>query len=99
MAATYQGWSNYPTWAVNLWLESAEADATTRVVQAADNDVAAALKRWVTDNQVAASYDKSSLVAADYDKTMMLSDLVGYALSEVDWEEIAAAWIHLRNSP
>jgi hypothetical protein len=100
---TYNGWKNYPTWAVNLWLSNdAGIDEATRKIVAqgltyADDHpnvpsiwtqedanrfaVADALKTWVTDE-----------LAPDLGATFA-ADLLGYALDQVDWYEIADAWI------
>lgn len=98
---SYNGWSNYETWAVNLWLSNDEGlyNATQEIVQhgltyADDHPnvpsiwtqeeanrfaVADALKTWVVDD-----------LAPDLGATFA-ADLLGSALSEVDWEEIADA--------
>lgn len=97
---TYNGWKNYPTWAVNLWLSNDEPlyrEALERTRDAVENptttseywnaeetarfNVADMLKDWVTDD-----------LAPDLGASFA-SDLLGYALGEVDWHEIADAWI------
>jgi hypothetical protein len=100
----YQGWKNYPTWAVDMWLSNDERlynEALKRVrgvvEYAADHPNVATdiwtieqtrrfvladdLKSWVTDE-----------LAPDLGATFA-ADLLGYALGEVDWHEIADAWI------
>ena len=92
----YNGWSNYPTWAVNLWLSNDEGlyHATLDIVESAkgrdeaDNDAASVtgrladrLKSWVSDE-----------LAPDLDASFA-ADLLGYALEQVDWREIADAWL------
>lgn len=99
----YQGWANYPTWAVNLWLDneeplyreklervgSAREDAATHinvregiwtVERATRYLIADALKDWVRDE-----------LAPELEG--FAADLLGYALDEVDWYEIADAAI------
>lgn len=91
---TYNGWKNYPTWAVNLWLSNDEGlyNDTQQLVNSAKLsnvpehsplrfDVAEDLKRWVTDS-----------LAPDLGASFA-ADLLGYALDEVDWYEIADAWL------
>jgi hypothetical protein len=101
---TYNGWKNYPTWAVNLWLANDEGlyhEARERASQihggVSDDDLVARgiwtvenaerfrladnFKAWVTDE-----------LAPDLGASFA-ADLLGYALGEVDWDEIAAAWL------
>lgn len=104
MSERYNGWANYPTWAVNLWLSNDEPlyRETQRIAdimreQAPDDEnvrngiwtvedtakfrLADHLKTWVTDE-----------LAPDLGASFA-ADLMGYALGEVDWEEIADAWL------
>ena len=86
---TYNGWKNYPTWAVNLWLSNdegtynhvsetiAECAGETRRVDAAD---------WLRD------FVRGN---TELDEASMRSDLLGYALDQVDWLEIADAWLEI----
>ncbi len=99
---TYNGWKNYPTWAVNLWLGNDESlyhatiDRTCgalmeshprseywTVEESRRYVTADILKEWVTDEL---SPDLGASFAAD---------LLGHALDQVDWNEIADAWIEI----
>src|SRR5215471_5290881 len=100
----YQGWANYPTWAVNLWLANDEGlyrEALDRVAGECEDaawasqveqgvwtveesrryHVADALKGWVR-NELAPDLGAS-----------FAADLLGFALDQVDWYELADAWI------
>jgi hypothetical protein len=98
---TYNGWKNYPTWAVDLWLSNDERlyrETNERVQEILEDEhptspywtrdesyrfnVADMLKQWVTDE-----------LAPDLGATFA-ADLLGYALGEVDWEEIAEGWVN-----
>jgi hypothetical protein len=86
---TYNGWSNYPTWCVNLWLSNDEGlynetlDKARFASRQADptNGLAYSLKFWITDELLP---DLGASFAAD---------LLGYAVGSVDWREIADAWL------
>lgn len=103
--AAYNGWTNYPTRAVNLWLSNDEslydearalvADRLVYVDHSDDNvkqgiwtveqarrfHVSDDLKSWVRDD-----------IAPDLGASFA-ADLLGYALDQVNWYEIADAWI------
>jgi len=85
----YNGWSNYPTWAVNLWLANDEGlyNETRYRVGATMNEgraaVADAIKGYVVDD-----------LAPDLGASFA-ADLLGYALDEIDWNEIADAWLEV----
>lgn len=88
---TYNGWANYPTWAVNLWLSNDEglyrnaqqlvSDWATSSDDRHTIELADDFKTWVRDG-----------LAPDLEASFA-ADLLGYALDQVDWMEIANAWI------
>lgn len=98
----YEGWKNYPTWCVNLWLTNDEGlyrealgvvrtaiasvhhgDRPCTLEQATRFDVEDAFKEWVEERGM---FDDVGGFAAD---------LGGWALAQVDWREIAEAWIEM----
>lgn len=85
----YSGWRNYPTWCVNLWLsndeglynEALEIAAASKYDEHPRAATADSLKRWVRDD-----------LAPDLGASFA-ADLLGFALDQVDWFEIADAWL------
>ena len=97
---TYNGWSNYPTWAVNLWLSNDEPlyRATLEMIEVARQtaiDCESILSNadlWrITVADVLRQWVSDEL-APDLGATFA-ADLLGYALGCVDWHEIAESWI------
>lgn len=99
--STYNGWKNYPTWIINCWLgndqdlynatleriaETAQAEESTSsywtLEESRRYNTADVLKDFVEE-----------LAGDAYSAATFVADLLGYALSEVDWNEIADAWI------
>jgi hypothetical protein len=102
---SYNGWKNYETWNVNLWLSND---------QGTDNDVNdLARQAWEESAEWSGGYMDSRAadyavklgdaieeytkelpdVAAVLEGASMACDLLRAALSEVNWREIAEAWI------
>ena len=100
----YNGWSNYATWVVKLWLDNEEypydtiterareawaesededTEATpgslTRV-EVASRTMSRGLREWVEDEFTLPTDG-------------LAGDLMGSALDDVDWDEIATAYI------
>jgi hypothetical protein len=83
---TYNGWRNYPTWAVHLWLtnEPGSYEESTALVRfhrdrgglKIDGDDA--LREYVRD-------------LVERDEASLAADLLGYALDQVDWRQVADA--------
>jgi hypothetical protein len=80
----YNGWANYPTWNVALWINNDE-DMQQEVISIARNTrddkykCAESLRAYIED-----SFGELS---------GMQADLVNHALDEVDWDELAEAFI------
>lgn len=85
----HNGWANYETWAVNLWISNDEHLSIHWIERAKDlvtvnydrsdakNDLSQELKDY---------FDNYNPLA---DNSDVYTDLLGAALSEVDWYEIA----------
>lgn len=80
---SYNGWTNYETWNVALWIDNEPGlyDDLCEVARGADDasDLARELKAYVEG------------MAPDLGASMF-SDLLNAALSEVNWYEIAEKW-------
>lgn len=96
---TYNGWSNYETWAVSLWLDNEEPSYRYWREQAEYHHHAAPKCRQVNEgiwsSSQAAKFrlaDQLKLEvtdAAPLDGANLYTDLLNAALSEVNWHEIA----------
>lgn len=98
---TYNGWSNYETWAVNLWLSNEEGsyhywtDRTRELIaECTDEDAdRSALAR------LAEELKESIHESCAIEKANLAADLMNAALGEVDWCEIARSWIDDETTP
>lgn len=92
MTETYNGWKNYPTWAVNLWLSNDEGlyRQTVGMVAGIKSSFPAEMVRVETADAIR-DYVKDDLTP-DLGASFA-ADLLGYALDTVDWFEIADAWL------
>ena len=98
---TYNGWSNYETWAVNLWLSNEEGSyrrwtARARELLAECPDPApdrSALTRLAGELKEAVTEECAIRTAT------LAADLMNAALGEVDWYEIARSWIEDQTPP
>ena len=84
----YNGWSNYETWNVKLWMDNEESSYRYW------NETANQLGRHCSDKDKAVG-KLSTYLKDHYEEykpdlgASVWSDLLGAALSEVDWYEIA----------
>ena len=81
MCKEYNGYTNYETWAVALWLDNEEYshEESRRIVNEYDNtyDASKALQEWVEE------FNPLN------DNNTLFADLLNAALSVVNWYEIA----------
>ena len=97
---SYNGWENYETWVVKLWIDNdGYAGGAAAVAEQAKDflsgemgepDAAVyALARWIEDaiDQDIDSSDEKALTQG------LFADLLGRSLGKVNWGEIATAFI------
>ena len=99
----YNGWTNYETWVVALWLDNEQPGYLYWREQAAHHrqeaQHAPEVQRGIFTAEQAARCNladqlKEEVVeASPLCEASMYTDLLGAALSEVDWLEIADHWL------
>lgn len=94
---TYNGWTNYETWNVNLWLDNEEGSYRD-CKERAEEFVKANFDPENPKDLDQAYGDMSKYLESMIDEFMpevtgMFADLLGHALSRVDWYEIATHYI------
>jgi len=93
----YNGWSNYPTWAVKLWMDHSEISQTNMHRKAIFIYKNAIPNGRFTKSEVAI-FDLQAWLKSDYENRLpafgsVWGDLLTYSLDMVDWHEIAKAII------
>lgn len=95
----YNGWTNYETWAVNLWLENEEPSYRYWTA------MARSCARQHSTKHDKSTYSEAALALANAIKDhheekapeqlhgTVFADLLTGALAEVNWREIAESWI------
>lgn len=98
---TYNGWTNYETWAVNLWLQNDQGTANYWRDEARRHCEEAPKCEQVEDGvwtvEQAAKFNLAGQLKDEIEdgspitKASLFSDLMNAALGEVNWNEVAEA--------
>ena len=93
----YNGWTNYETWVVNLWLSN-EQGSQEQIEEQAEQSVTDAIEQDESDVRQAATYALSKYLEEMHDEcvpetTGVFADLINHALGMVDWYEIAKHYV------
>lgn len=92
---TYNGWTNYETWAVNLWVDNDEyLQDQVRDLARHERDtykLGKAIEEMI-DSMHPFHGDCATKEMQAFSSSLW-ADLLGAALSEVDWYDIAEHWI------
>lgn len=99
----YEGWSNYETWSVSLWLDNDEPSHRYWREQVERHRCEAGKSSQVRDGMwtegeavrfhLARQIEDEVTEASPLEDASLYSDLLSAALSEVNWIEIADNWL------
>ncbi len=92
---SYNGWSNYETWNVALWIDNEQGNYNHWRSEAQDCWDNASPRQATLTREERAAYDLADRLKSQFEEdapdlgASCWSDLLSAALSEVDWDEIA----------
>ena len=102
---SYNGWRNYETWNVALWIDNEQSTYSERVTMAQDAYDATDESDTHAERLAEARCSFANTLEAWVDEMRpdlgpsMFSDMLNAALSEVDWDEIAENWLSEIDAP
>ena len=94
---TYNGWTNYETWVVNLWIDNEQGSQLYWAERAEEIARTSHESDYLT-RQENARRDLAEALKSEHEDAQpelpgVFGDLLGHALGGVDWDEIAAAML------
>ena len=90
MEKKYNGWTNYETWLVNLWMDNdyGSVDYWNEVAEEVwDEDDPDKSQRELAKRM------KEQIMEGQPELTGLYADMLNAAFSEVDWDEIASHYL------
>jgi hypothetical protein len=88
---SYNGWTNYETWAVKLWLDNEQSSYYDMTSHAAEGYETRAEPNVYDFASWLEEYVREYMLPDDING--LASDLLNAAMSEVDWQEMAKAYL------
>lgn len=84
----YNGWANYETWLMALWLGNDQwlDEEINRIVSDSQEEEAYYIGKYINEY-----VDEMEEVTATNERGGFVADLLGAAMQEIDWTEIAQA--------
>lgn len=93
----YNGWTNYETWLVNLWLDNCEGSQAywSEVAQESIDEYNEGNEHaiWFHFEDALKEMLEDLVHGSDATVAFMAADLLNAAISEVDTRAIAQAWV------
>jgi hypothetical protein len=93
----YNGWYNYETWLLALWIDNEESSYNYwREIAQESYDVAEADKMFTRDERATSSLAdrlKDAFEEAQPEVTGFWADLINAAMSEINWYDVAEHYI------
>lgn len=89
-AQEYNGWSNYPTWCVHLWLSNDQKTWEGCLVIGRQCIATAQPEpRWACGDRLEQAVRGTIDLAAQAHGASVFTDLIGWTLGQVDWPGVA----------
>ena len=92
----YNGWFNYETWLVSLWMDNEQGSSSywAEIAQDVYNEASAGDSYESQTRKESASCELADRIKSEHEEaspevTGLFADLINAALSEVNWYEIA----------
>lgn len=86
----YQGWANYQTWNVKLWLDNEQGTYNDMYSYVESTKSVQQLSEWIEDYVQELRYSTYGDAA---NAASMFTDILNNALANVNWREIAQSYI------